>query len=48
MVEIQGYLFTIAFIPLLGLLNEIFDDKNKNDSVKGTNNDQVPIHVWEF
>jgi len=38
MVEIYK---VIAFIPLL---NQIFDDKNKNGSAKVANNDQVYMH----
>jgi len=37
MVEIHK---AIACIPLL---YQIFDDKNKNDSVKGANNNQVCV-----
>jgi len=38
MVEIYK---VIAYIPLLNL---IFDDKNKNGSVRGANNNQVYMH----
>jgi len=31
----------LKYARLLSLLNQIFDDKNKNGSVKGANNNQV-------
>jgi len=42
MVEIYK---AVAHIPLL---NQIFYDKNKNDGVKGANNNQVPMYARNF